>query len=111
MERTLKMVKKEPAKHTDSTQQWNERSLSTRQLFCGQDETGRRGWFLRVEITGLYPRRVGPFPTRMDALDCVETLLAEITLGALLDLHTDMTSEQVCVTEAIPSLTGRTNGR
>ena len=76
MERTLQMVEKEPVTHTDSTQQWNERPLSPRELFCGQDETGRRGWFLRLEITGLYPRRVGPFPTRTDALECVETFLA-----------------------------------
>jgi hypothetical protein len=111
MERTLKIVEKKPATHTDSTQRWIERSPSTRQLFRAQDDAARRGWFFRFEVTGLYPRRVGPFPTRTDALKCVETLLAEITLGAMLDLHNELASEQACVTEEIPRLTGRTKGR
>jgi hypothetical protein len=108
---TVTPVDKKPVPAPEAERTWRERPVSVRWLFRAQDEAGRRGWFLRFEGTGLYARRVGPFPTRMDALDCVETLLAEITLGALLDLHNDMTSEQACVTEAIPSLTGRTNGR
>lgn len=112
MERTLQMVEKEPVTHTDSTQQWNERPLSPRELFCGQDETGRRGWFLRLEITGLYPRRVGPFPTRTDALECVETFLAEIILEPLLNLQNELSrSSRRCVIEGVPTLTGRKTGR
>ena len=112
MERMLKMVEKEPVAHTDSTQQWNERPLSPNQLFCGQDETGRRGWFLRMEITGLYPRRVGPFPTRAEALDCVEELLAVIILEPLLNLQNELSgSSRRCVIEGVPTLTGLAKGR
>ena len=113
MERTLKIVEKKPATHTDSTQWWIERSPSTRQLFCGQDEAGRRGWFFRVDITGLYPRRVGPFPTRAEALDCFEDLPAEIILEPLLNLQNELAGgpSQRCVIEGVPTLTGRTNGR
>jgi hypothetical protein len=108
---TLTIVEKKPVPAPEAERAWRERPVSDRWLFRAQDAAGRRGWFLRLEVTGLYARRVGPFPTRTDALKCVETLLAEITLGALLDLHNDMTSEQACVTEEIPRLTGRTNGR
>jgi hypothetical protein len=113
MERTLQMVKKEPATHTDSTQQWSERLLSNSQLFCGRDETGRRGWFFRVDITGLYPRRVGPFPTRAEARERFEDLLAEIILEPLLALQNDLAggAQGRYVIEGVPTLTGRKTGR
>lgn len=113
MERTLQMVKKEPAKHTDSTQQWSERALSPAQLFCGQDEAGRRGWFFRVDISGLHPRRMGPFPTRAEARDCFEDLLAEIILEPLLNLQNVLAGglRGRYVIEGVPTLTGRKTGR
>jgi hypothetical protein len=107
---TLTIVDKKPVPAPEAERTWRERPVSDRWLFRAQDEAGRRGWFLRFEVTGLYARRVGPFPTRTDALKCLETLLAEITLGALLDLHNVMTSEQACMSEDIPRLIGQTNG-
>ena len=111
MATTVTLVDKKPVPAPEAKRTWRERHVSDRWLFRAQDDAGRRGWFLRFEVTGLYPRRVGPFPTRTDALKCVETLLAEITLGAMLDLHNELASEQACVTEEIPRLTGRTKGR
>ena len=37
-----------------------ERPISEEWLFQGKDELGREGWFLRIEVTGLWPRRVWP---------------------------------------------------
>jgi hypothetical protein len=113
MNPTLQMVKQGSATQLDSTPRTIERPLSTRQLFCGQDEAGRRGWFLRLEVTGLYARRVGPFPTRAAALDCVDDLLAEIIIGPLLDLQNDLVDEsnRRYVIEGVKTLTGRTKGR
>ncbi len=113
MARTLQMVKQEPAKHTDSTQQWNERLLSPSQLFCGQDETGREGWFFRLDITGLYPRRVGPFSTRVEALNCLNELLAEIILEPLLALQNQLAggANRRYIVEGVPTLTGAEPGR
>ena len=113
MERTLQMVEKESVTHTDSTQQWSERALSPSQLFCGQDETGREGWFFRLDITGLYPRRVGPFSTRAEARECFEDLLGEITLEPLLNLKNDLEGGMRgrYVIEGVPTLTGAEPGR
>jgi hypothetical protein len=113
MERTLKMVKQESATQTDSTEPWSERAPTTHQLFCGQDEAGRRGWFFRVDITGLYPRRIGPFPTRAEARECFEDLLAEIILEPLLNLQNDLASgpRGRYAIEGVPTLTRLTKGR
>lgn len=111
MDTTLTLMDKQTVPPPETAQTWREQPVSDRWLFRAQDEAGRRGWFLRLEFTGLYARRVGPFPTRTDALDCLETLRAEITMGPLTDLHNVMTSEQAYVTEAMPRLTGRTKGR
>ena len=111
MGNTLTVVGKKTVPAPGAARTWREQPVSDRWLFRAQDQAGRRGWFLRFEVTGLYARRVGPFPTRAEALDCLEELVAEITLGAVLDLQNMMTSEQACVTEEIPRLTGRTKGR
>lgn len=111
MATALTIVDKDTVPAPEAERTWRERPVSDWWLFRAQDDAGRRGWFLRFEVTGLYARRVGPFPTRTDALDCVEALLAEITLGAVLDLCNVLTSEQACVTEEIPKLTRRTKGR
>ena len=107
---TLTLMNKETVSAPEAERTWRERPVSDRWLFRAQDDAGRRGWFLRIEVTGLYPRRVGPFPTRAGALECLETLLSEITLGALLDMQNEIQEEHacVCVTEEIPTLTGRT---
>jgi hypothetical protein len=113
MGRTLQMVKQESAAQRDPIPQGIEQSLLPHQLFCGQDEAGRPGWFFRVDITGLYPRRVGPFPTRAEALDCFGDLLAEIILDPLLNLQNKLAdgSNRRYVIEGVSTLTGRTKGR
>jgi hypothetical protein len=111
MDTTLTLVDTETVPAPEADRTWRERPVSDRWLFRAQDEAGRRGWFLRFEVTGLYARRVGPFPTRTDALACLEAMLAEITLGPLLDLHNVIRDKQACATEAIPRLTGRAKGR
>ncbi len=37
---------------------WRERTLTEEEVFHGTDEAGRTGWFLRLSVTGLYPRRL-----------------------------------------------------
>ena len=34
----------------------------------GKDERGRTVWYARIEITGLLPRRYGPFKSRAQAI-------------------------------------------
>jgi hypothetical protein len=106
---TLTLVNKETVPAPEAERTWRERPVSDRWLFRAQDDAGRRGWFLRIEVTGLCARRVGPFSTRAGALACLETLLAEITLGALLDMQNEIQEEHacVCVTEELPTLIGR----
>ncbi len=83
---------------------WREQPVSDEWIFRGQDEAGRRGWFLRLNVTGLYPRRVGPFPSKAQALDVLEEVIAEISLGALLNLMNKMTERQACLVEGVPTL-------
>lgn len=44
-----------------------------------RDQFGRQVWFLRVEMTGLRPRRFGPFPTKHKGLLFLDHLLNGIT--------------------------------
>ena len=43
-----------------------------------RDQFGRPVWFLRVEMTGLRPRRFGPFPTKRKGLLFLDHLLNEM---------------------------------
>lgn len=97
----------EQAHELTIVQTWRERPISDRWLVRGQDEVGRRGWFLRFEVTGLYTRRVGPFPTRAAALERLEELLATIITDPLCTLQNELSAAQRCVVEGIPRLMGR----
>jgi len=44
-----------------------------------QDQKGRPVVYLRVQVTGLLPRRAGPFPNRETALDALDCILNEIS--------------------------------
>jgi len=44
----------------------------------GRDQFGRPIWFVRVEVTGLRPRRFGPFPTKHKGLLFLDHLLNEM---------------------------------
>ena len=94
-------------KPEETSRVWREQPLSPKWLFRGQDEAGRRGWFLRFDVTGLYTRRIGPFSTRPAALACLDDLVATIILEPLLELHNQLDDDQCCVVEGIPRLKGR----
>jgi hypothetical protein len=85
---------------------WRERPVTEDLIFRGTDDCGRSGWFLRLTASGLYPRRVGPYRTQRQAIKVLEAFTTELALGALLDLHNDMTSEQAYVVEGVPVLAG-----
>jgi hypothetical protein len=44
-----------------------------------RDQWGREVWFLRVQVTGLRPRRFGPFPTKHKGLLFLDHMLNEVT--------------------------------
>lgn len=48
-----------PKVEPSAPHQFRECPISEEWLFQGTDEVGREGWFLRLTISGLYPRRVG----------------------------------------------------
>jgi hypothetical protein len=56
---------------------------------------------------------MGPFPTRAEARDCFEDLLAEIILEPLLNLQNVLAGglRGRYVIEGVPTLTGRKTGR
>jgi hypothetical protein len=83
-----------------------ERPVTEEVIFKGTDDCGRSGWFLRLTASGLYPRRIGPYRTQRQAIEVLEAFTSELVLGALLDLHNDMTSQQVYVIEGVPVLAG-----
>lgn len=45
-----------------------ERPIQPHWLIQVKDERGRTVWYVRMEVTGLFPRRYGPFPSKKDAL-------------------------------------------
>ena len=58
-----------------------------------RNEKGHRVWYTRVEVTGLRPRRYGPFKSQHAALLFLDDLLNEITEGLDCDASW-MASEQ-----------------
>lgn len=86
---------------------WREQPISEDWLFQSTDEAGRTGWFLRLSITGLYPRRVGPYRSKADAVDALEEVLYDIETQALCELHNSMGAHRVYVIEGVPTLTAR----
>ena len=79
-------------------------------LFQGRDEAGREGWFIRIEVTGMFPRRCGPFETREEATECLERFA-----NAVDEAFTEISNylrqpEQVVVAEGVARLEA-TSGR
>ena len=107
METTLSLVTDEQAR-PETPHIWREQPVSEDWLFRGRDEVGRSGWFLRLSITGLYPRRVGPFPSKAKALEVLEEIISEIEVGTLCELMNEMSAQRRrYVVEGIPTLTGQ----
>lgn len=71
MENTLSLVTKDtPSQKTrDDSRVWRERALTEDELFEATNEVGCSGWFLRLSISGMYPRRVGPYSDQESALE------------------------------------------
>lgn len=113
MEPTLTVVgeeqpKEEPNEKTPRL--WRERQLSADELFQSVNEVGRSGWFFRVEITGMFPRRVGPFKTQSAALDCYEEFIAGIFVEPLCALE-NAHGDGELVVEGVPRLTRQAHMR
>jgi len=79
---------------------WRERPLTAEELFEAEDGLGARGWWLRLNVTGLYARRFGPFATRDEAEHIYETFLDLVVTEALCEAHNSlMRAPQRCVIE------------
>ena len=101
----VKLTDKQPvAESSTNGRTWRERPLSERWLFHGEDEAGRLGWFVRIEVTGLYPRRVGPFATKAEAVKMIEYVAGETILELFTNLQNNLTIDQACLVEGVPTL-------
>ncbi len=79
-------------------------------LFRGKDEVGREGWFLRLEATGMYARRCGPFRTREAAIKVLD-IFANKVMDGFIDVLVDLdVPKQVMVMEGISQLAATTIG-
>ena len=85
---------------------WRERPVTADVIFRGTDDCGRSGWFLRLTVSGLYPRRVGPYRTKDQALNVLEDFLGEVEMELYCNLHNEMGDTQVYVVEGVPPLIG-----
>lgn len=108
MEKVCSMVTEHEAgetTHEGSARIWRERTLTEEELFHGTDEAGRTGWFLRLNVTGMYPRRIGPYQTQDAARAVVDAVAAEFVMDSLTDILNDLEDGQVCIQEGVPYLT------
>lgn len=83
---------------------WRERTLSEEELFHGTDEAGRTGWFVRLSLTGLFPRRIGPYDSKEAALAVLEAVAYQLVVEVMTDIQNDLERHQVCVQEGVPPL-------
>ena len=83
---------------------WRERILTEEELFHGTDEAGRTGWFLRLSVTGLYPRRIGPYHTKEEAVAVLEDVAYQFVVEVITNIQNDLESHQVCVQEGVAPL-------
>lgn len=107
MEKVFSMVEEQGSDettHEEGGRIWRERPCSTDELFYGTDEAGRTGWFLRLSLTGMYPRRIGPYSSQDEALAVLDAVAAEFAMDTLTDLLNDLTDDQVCIQEGVPYL-------
>lgn len=85
---------------------WRERPIADDVIFHGTDGAGRSGWFLRLTVTGLYPRRVGPYRTKDQAIEVLEEFIASVEVDVLCDLENELNIKQAYVIEGIHMLMG-----
>lgn len=104
----MALVTAEPeARPTGPCRIWRETPIINDIIFRGKDACGRSGWFLRLTVSGLYPRRVGPYPTKRAAIDVLEEFIAHVQVEPLCSLEGDRTAQQAYVVEGVPTLKGR----
>ena len=107
MAKALALVRKGSKQQTEASAPPHdrERGLSEESLFRGKDEVGREGWFLRIEVTGMYARRCGPFETQDSAYRFLDYFLNGHVMAAFVDIQNEMDRPiQSCVTEGVPRL-------
>jgi len=85
---------------------WRERPVTDEVMFRGTDECGRSGWFIRLTVSGFYPRRIGPYRTKGQALTVLENFVCDGAMELLCNLQNEMGDEQVYVVEGVPPLIG-----
>jgi len=103
---SLRTVQRDEEPNEDPPRLWRERHLSEEELFEATDEVGRTGWFIRLDITGLFSRRLGPFDSKDAALKCFEECVARMMFDPLCELQAELTEGQYVI-EGIPRLTGK----
>jgi len=108
MENNMALATVEPeAEPTGPSRIWREMPITDDIIFRGKDEFGRAGWFVRITVSGLYPRRVGPYPTKKAALGVLEEFIAGVIQEPLCELEGDKTAQQAYVVEGVPALKSR----
>ena len=105
MGKTMTLVKEEQATERGYTRR--ETVITKDIVFRGKDECGRSGWFVRLTASGLYPRRVGPFPTKDEALEVLEEFIGGVLEEPFINLQNDMQGHRAYVVESVPALQGR----
>ena len=111
MDNTLALVKETKKKSTQQGRIWRECPVTDDMIFEATVECGRSGWFLRLKVSGLYPRRVGPYKSEEHAIDVWEAFITEVELELFTNLHNDMDPTQAYVVEGIPLLMGDVQGK
>lgn len=94
---------RKPARRTKI---WRECPITDDVIFQATDECSRSGWFLRLTVSGLYPRRIGPYRTKNQALEVLEEFIASVLIEPMLDLENSNRGPQAYVIEGIPLLMG-----
>lgn len=74
-------------------------ALSDQSIFYGAEEADRQGWFLRIQVTGMYPRRCGPFTTREGAVGFLDNFISKALMNAFGELENQITVGQAYVVE------------
>ena len=111
MDNALALVKETKKKSTQQGTIRRECPVTDDVIFEATDDCARTGWFLRLTVSGLYPRRIGPYRTKERAIDVWEEFIAEVELELFTNLHNDMDPTQAYVVEGIPLLMGDAQGK
>jgi hypothetical protein len=109
MDAPLTLVTDEATEETPKriVRTWRELPVTNDMLFRATDERGCSGWFVRLTVGGMFPRRVGPYRTKSDAREVLEDFMAGIQMELFTNLLNDMRDHQVVVVEGVPTLNGR----